>query len=442
LSTRGNQRRATRIRVPRAAIIAGLSAFLVLASTGIAAAVWTSSASSLGGTVTAGTLSVTVTPADIAGLNATFSPSVLSDTAAISVTNSGNVPANYTVQVKAASNGLSNATTLTGWLVTSASQCTPTSAVGAQSGSAAMSTGLSTADSVAVGAVDIFCVRTTIPASYATTVGPASVPTVLLSYTQGSWSGSSTASATQTVADTVAPSKPGTPVASATTAAKTTLTWAASTDNVAVTNYDIYRNGTLVGTVTAPTVTFTDTTVVRGTAYSYTIKARDAAGNSSAASTAASVTTLFVDSGTKYQVVNTNSSLCIDAGTANAANKTPLVIWGCATGRSQSWQFVAVGNFFKILPAASTSFSWDLDGTAGFASNDGQKAWLASYSGANSQLWQVVADSTGGGKVRFINQAFQKCLDVQNAQTANGTPLQQYTCNNTAAQSFTLTALP
>jgi len=61
---------------------------------------------------------------------------------------------------------------------------------------------------------------------------------------------------------------------------------------VAVTNYDVYRNGTLAGTVPAPTVTFTDTGLVRGTAYTYTITARDAAGNTSSASTATSVTSL------------------------------------------------------------------------------------------------------------------------------------------------------
>lgn len=437
----GTRHSSAPVRIRGAAVAGGLSLFLVLASASAATAVWTAS-SPLSSTVTAGTLSVTITPSDVANLNATYSPSLLADTAAVSVTNSGNVPANYTVQVRAASNGLSNATTLTGWVVSSAAQCTASSPVGAQSGSAVLSTGLSTAGSVAVGANDIFCVRTTIPSSYATTVGPASVLTALLSYTQGSWSGSSTASATQTVADTVPPSTPGTPVSSATTAAKTTLTWTASTDNVAVTNYDVYRNGTLAGTVPAPTVTFTDTGLVRGTAYTYTITARDAAGNTSSASTATSVTTLFVDNGSKYQVVNTNSALCVDAGTSSAATKTPLVIWGCATGRSQSWQFVAVGNFFKILPAASTNFSWDLDGTSGYAANDGQKAWLAPDTGANSQLWQVVADTTGGGRVRFINQAFQKCLDVQNARTTNGAPLQQYACNNTAAQSFTLTALP
>ena len=68
------------------------------------------------------------------------------------------------------------------------------------------------------------------------------------------------------------------------------LSWTAATDNVGVTAYDVYRDGVLhasLGSVTS----YTDTSVVASTTYSYTVKARDAAGNSSVASNTASVTT-------------------------------------------------------------------------------------------------------------------------------------------------------
>jgi exo-1,4-beta-D-glucosaminidase len=68
------------------------------------------------------------------------------------------------------------------------------------------------------------------------------------------------------------------------------LSWTASTDPAGVTGYDIYRNGSLVGTVTSGT-TFTDTSVAASTTYSYTVAAFDAAGNTSNQSTALSVTT-------------------------------------------------------------------------------------------------------------------------------------------------------
>ncbi|MES2092457.1 MAG: RICIN domain-containing protein [Actinomycetota bacterium] len=435
MSTRGSQRRATRIRFPRGAIITGLTAFLVFASVGVAAAVWTAP-SPLGSTVKAGTLSVSVSPADIAKLTVVYSPTKLSFTSAISVANTGDIPANYSVQIKAASNGLSDTTTLTGWIASSASPCTAAAAVPAQSASAVLSTGLSAPDSVAVGAVDVFCVRTSIPAGYATTVGPASVPTVTLSFTQGSWNGSSSASATQTVADTLAPSVPGTPVASATTAAKTTLAWAASSDNVAVTNYDIFRDGALVGTVTSPATTFTDSRLTGATGYAYTVRARDAAGNVSPASAGRGVTTAAFDTSVNYQVRFTSADLCIDAGASPGANGSALVTLACQAGRNQTWQFVNVsGANYKIVSTATPSLAWDIYGAR---TDDGAPAITWNFTGNDNQLWTIA--SAGNGTVRFASVRSGKCLTL-NSTTPNS-PVQQLTCAGTAAQTFTLSQLP
>jgi hypothetical protein len=68
------------------------------------------------------------------------------------------------------------------------------------------------------------------------------------------------------------------------------LNWNASTDNVGVAGYHVYRNGILVGTST--TTTFTDTGLDPSTQYTYAVSAFDAAGNESARSTAVTVTTL------------------------------------------------------------------------------------------------------------------------------------------------------
>ncbi|WP_304413446.1 fibronectin type III domain-containing protein, partial [Cellulomonas sp. A375-1] len=67
------------------------------------------------------------------------------------------------------------------------------------------------------------------------------------------------------------------------------LSWTASTDNVGVVGYDVYRGTTKVGSATG--TTYTDTGLTAATAYSYTVRAKDAAGNVSAASSALSVTT-------------------------------------------------------------------------------------------------------------------------------------------------------
>ncbi|MFI9585547.1 cellulase family glycosylhydrolase [Streptomyces sp. NPDC052236] len=89
--------------------------------------------------------------------------------------------------------------------------------------------------------------------------------------------------------DTTPPSTPTGLAASGRTASSVTLAWTASTDDTAVTGYDVYRDGAKVAT--APGSTHTDTNLTGGTAYTYTLRARDAAGNTSAASDAVTVTT-------------------------------------------------------------------------------------------------------------------------------------------------------
>ncbi len=87
-----------------------------------------------------------------------------------------------------------------------------------------------------------------------------------------------------TTPDTTPPTTPGTPKLSSATSTAATITWAASTDNVGVSGYNIYRNGSLVGTVNGGTTSFTDTGLTVKTTYSYTVVAFDAAANSSPAS--------------------------------------------------------------------------------------------------------------------------------------------------------------
>ncbi|MGW2474557.1 cellulase family glycosylhydrolase [Streptomyces sp. NPDC001665] len=93
--------------------------------------------------------------------------------------------------------------------------------------------------------------------------------------------------------DTEAPTTPGTPAASAVTDTSATLTWAASSDNVAVAGYDVVRvsGGTETKVASSATTGVTVTGLSADTAYSFAVYARDAAGNRSARSAAVSVTT-------------------------------------------------------------------------------------------------------------------------------------------------------
>jgi fibronectin type 3 domain-containing protein len=69
------------------------------------------------------------------------------------------------------------------------------------------------------------------------------------------------------------------------------LSWSASTDTggSGLAGYHVYRNGGLVGN--ASSTSYADTTVAQATTYSYTVSAYDNAGNASAQSGAAPVTT-------------------------------------------------------------------------------------------------------------------------------------------------------
>ncbi len=92
--------------------------------------------------------------------------------------------------------------------------------------------------------------------------------------------------ATGTVPDTTIPSTPGSLTATAGTG-QVSLSWQASTDNVGVTGYRVFRGATQVGSPTG--TTYTDTGLAAGS-YSYTVRAVDAAGNLSNPSNTASAT--------------------------------------------------------------------------------------------------------------------------------------------------------
>jgi len=114
--------------------------------------------------------------------------------------------------------------------------------------------------------------------------------TVAAADAAGNTSAQSTALATSTTPDTTAPSVPAGLTVGTRNLTSIQFTWTASTDNVAVTVYNVYRGGTLIGTSTTPT--YTDNALTPGTNYSYTVSAGDAAGNFSAQSTALATSTL------------------------------------------------------------------------------------------------------------------------------------------------------
>ncbi len=102
-------------------------------------------------------------------------------------------------------------------------------------------------------------------------------------------SDASNSASVTTPLDTTAPSPPTSLTATAASSQKVNLAWTASNDDVGVSAYQIFRNGTQIGTTSA--TSYADTTVQPVTTYSYTVIAADSSNNVSAASNTATVTT-------------------------------------------------------------------------------------------------------------------------------------------------------
>ncbi|MGH0599938.1 fibronectin type III domain-containing protein [Bacillus mycoides] len=89
--------------------------------------------------------------------------------------------------------------------------------------------------------------------------------------------------------DVIAPTAPSNLRSISQTTTTVELQWEASTDNVGVKEYEVYRDGKKVGTT--KTTRYEDTGLQANTKYTFTIKAADAAGNKSKNSNEVSVTT-------------------------------------------------------------------------------------------------------------------------------------------------------
>ncbi len=94
--------------------------------------------------------------------------------------------------------------------------------------------------------------------------------------------------------DGVPPSMPGNVVATPVSPSAIDISWAASTDNVGVSGYKLFRDGSQITTVTAGT-SYSDIDLSPSTTYTYRVSAYDAANNNSALSEVVAATTTLPD---------------------------------------------------------------------------------------------------------------------------------------------------
>ena len=218
--------------------------------------------------------------------------------------------------------------------------------------------------------------------------------------------------------------------------------------------YDVYKvvSGveTLVATVTAPAVTVAVTDLTASTAYSFVVKARDAANNVSASSTAVAVTTLAAPVWWKISTATTgggSATYCTDGDMTTLTvpdNSTSVILYSCKTTGydNQRWQKAnptTVGGvtYFNLVAKYAPSFMWQastVQNSAVVTLNNG------SVGDATRQWSQVAVSGSGASTLYQIkNRSTGQCVTRTNSP-ANLVQLQLQSCNtNSTSQRFTFT---
>ncbi|WP_394666238.1 reprolysin-like metallopeptidase [uncultured Chryseobacterium sp.] len=212
--------------------------------------------------------------------------------------------------------------------------------------------------------------------------------------------------------DTTAPTAP-TLAVSGTTSTSTNLSWSGATDNVGVTGYDVYQGASLIGS-TAST-SYTVSSLSPSTTYSFTVRAKDAAGNASVSSNTVSVTTL---AGTAVSYCSASANNTADerignvtfgsinntsTGTAGYENFTS-VSTNVTRGSAYSLSITPVWTSTKYNEAYAVYIDYNGDGD--FA-DSGELAWSKTGSTTSPVTGSITIPSTatvGATRMRVMMQ--------------------------------------
>jgi len=198
--------------------------------------------------------------------------------------------------------------------------------------------------------------------------------------------------------DTTPPSTPTALVATAVSSSQIDLSWTASTDNVAVTGYRIYR--AMVFITTVATTNYSDIGLSPSTPYDYTVSAIDAALNESVHSATSTATTFATPT---------------SGGSGTPSQTNGPVIYNLAVVPSQNG---AVITWQTTQPTIGT-LSWGLTQNHELGT-DGQVIYATSHSVTLSTLlsgtnyfFSINAQNGYGRSTNLLNQSFQTLPFVQ-----------------------------
>lgn len=233
---------------------------------------------------------------------------------------------------------------------------------------------------------------------------------------------------TESGADTQAPTAPSNLASSNVTETSFTLSWNASTDNVGVTGYDIYQNGSYLLSTTGTSYNVTGLTA--STSYSYYVKAKDAAGNISSASSSLNVTTATP---ADTEAPSTPSALA----SSNITESSVALSWNASTDNVGVTGYDIYKNGSYLANTSSTSFTvTGLSASTTYSFYVKAKDAAGNISSASSSLNVTTSDPAGSGCTGGItsypySQGFEGSIgdwtqdsgdDLNWTVDANGTP--------------------
>jgi chitodextrinase len=195
--------------------------------------------------------------------------------------------------------------------------------------------------------------------------------------------------------DTTPPSAPGNLHVTGTTSSSVSLAWNASTDNVGVSGYDVFRGSTKVATVTA--TSFTDSGLAASTTFTYTVKARDAAGNTSTASNQVSATTQSAGGDTTAPSVPANLRV------TGASSSSISLAWNASTDNVGVSGYEVRRDGGTIFTSSTTSFT-----DTGLSANTTHSYVVRAFDAAGNRSafsGSVSGTTTSGGGTAGMNAA-------------------------------------
>lgn len=138
-----------------------------------------------------------------------------------------------------------------------------------------------------------------------------------------------------------------------------------------------------------------------------------------------------------YSLTNHANGTCVDARAAATADGTPIQQYTCNGTTAQQFQFRPTDSGHARI--AIRGNPQQVVDVTGVSTADNAPLQLWSYGGGGNQQWLPVREVSG--RYHFTARHSGKCLS-STGSTANGVQLVQRACDNSAAQSFDLTAHP